>query len=100
VRGEHAETERADARADVYYRWEDADARHFLSQLKRGRLLAAAAVLRPHRHTVHAYFRWRDPGPLLARLLYMVRKVFGKRRAESAGGSSPLQGSRTLAGRR
>ncbi len=60
------------ARAGVPYRWEDADARHLLWQL-RHRRAGALAVARPHRHVVHAHFRVRDPGPLLARLLYMGR---------------------------
>jgi predicted ATP-grasp superfamily ATP-dependent carboligase len=61
------------ARAGVRYRWEDADARHLLWQLRRGRARAALAVARPHRHVVHAHFGLRDPAPLLARLLYMAR---------------------------
>jgi predicted ATP-grasp superfamily ATP-dependent carboligase len=63
----------ATARAGVRYRWEDADARHLVWQLRRGKLRAAAAVMRPRRRVVHAYFRLRDPGPLFARLLYMTR---------------------------
>jgi predicted ATP-grasp superfamily ATP-dependent carboligase len=61
------------ARAGVMYRWEDADARHLVWQLRHGHVGAALAVARPHRHVVHAHFRLRDPGPLLARLLYMAR---------------------------
>jgi predicted ATP-grasp superfamily ATP-dependent carboligase len=61
------------ARAGVHYRWEDADARHLLWQLRHGRVRAALAVARPHRRVVHAHFRRQDPGPLLARLLYMAR---------------------------
>jgi predicted ATP-grasp superfamily ATP-dependent carboligase len=61
------------ARAGVPYRWEDADARHLLWQLRHGRVRGALAVARPHRHVVHAHFRLRDPGPQLARLLYMAR---------------------------
>jgi predicted ATP-grasp superfamily ATP-dependent carboligase len=61
------------ARAGVRYRWEDADARHLFWQLRHGRARAALAVARPHRRVVHAHFRLEDPGPLLARLLYMAR---------------------------
>jgi predicted ATP-grasp superfamily ATP-dependent carboligase len=68
------------ARPRVYYRWEDADARHLMWQLRRGRMGAALAVLRPRRGVVHAYFRLRDPGPLFARLIYIVRNAFAKRR--------------------
>jgi predicted ATP-grasp superfamily ATP-dependent carboligase len=60
------------ARAGMRYRWEDADARHLIWQLRRGRLRAALSVLRPRRRVVHAYFRLSDPGPLFARLLYMA----------------------------
>jgi predicted ATP-grasp superfamily ATP-dependent carboligase len=70
----------ATARPGVFYRWEDADARHFLWQLRHGHLAAAAAVLRPRRRVVHAYFRLADPGPLFARLVYMVANAFAKRR--------------------
>lgn len=58
------------------YRWEDGDARHLLRQARRGRLGAAAAVLRPRPGTVHAYFSARDPLPFLARALYLARRVF------------------------
>lgn len=61
------------ARADVPYRWEDGDALHFAAQLRRGRLGAAAAVLRPHRHVVHAHFRVDDPWPLAARVGILLR---------------------------
>jgi predicted ATP-grasp superfamily ATP-dependent carboligase len=71
------------ARAGVRYRWEDADARHLLWQLRRGRARAALAVARPHRHVVHAHFRLQDPAPLLARLLYMARS--GLRRLWAGG---------------
>ncbi len=68
------------ARAGMRYRWEDADARHLLWQLRRGRLRAAASVIRPRRHVVHAYFWRRDPAPLLARLLYMARQRLTRRK--------------------
>jgi predicted ATP-grasp superfamily ATP-dependent carboligase len=70
------------ARAGVRYRWEDADARHLVSQLRHGRVRAARAVARPHRHVVHAHFRLRDPGPLLARLLYMARSGVKRMRTD------------------
>lgn len=66
------------ARADVRYRWEDADARHLLWQLRHRRMRAALAVARPHRRVAHAHFRLSDPGPLLARLLYMARSGLGR----------------------
>ena len=54
-------------RAGVRYRWEEADVAHLAWQLRRGHLRAAAAVACPHRAVVHAQFRLRDPGPLVAR---------------------------------
>jgi len=65
------------ARPGVHYRWEDAELRHFLWQLHRGRFRAAAAVLQPHRHVVHAHFRLTDPAPLAARCLYIARRAIG-----------------------
>ena len=64
----------ATARPGVWYRWEDADARNFIWQLRRGRVKAALAVLRPRRRVVHAYFRVLDPLPFMARLVYMGRR--------------------------
>jgi predicted ATP-grasp superfamily ATP-dependent carboligase len=68
------------ARAGMRYRWEDADARHLIWQLRRRRLRAAAAVIRPRRHVVHAYFKLGDPGPLFARLLYMALNGIRRRK--------------------
>jgi predicted ATP-grasp superfamily ATP-dependent carboligase len=62
----------ATARAGVLYRWEEADVAHLAWQLRRGRVREAAAVARPHRAVVHAHFRLRDPGPLLARALRLA----------------------------
>jgi predicted ATP-grasp superfamily ATP-dependent carboligase len=69
------------ARPGVRYRWEDADLRHLAWQLQRGNYRAAAHVLRPRRHVVHAHFQLADPLPLLMRALYVTR---ARRRA---GGS-------------
>jgi predicted ATP-grasp superfamily ATP-dependent carboligase len=77
--------EPAVARPGVYYRWEDADARHFAWQLRQGNLRAAASVLRPRRKVVHAYFSRSDPGPLIARLLYVIGHAFAKRRNHPFG---------------
>jgi hypothetical protein len=59
------------ARAGVRYRWEEGEVCHLLWQLRRGRFRAAAAVVRPHRRVVHAWFRLTDPGPLVARAIYL-----------------------------
>lgn len=64
---------RCTARPGVPYRWSDADLRHVWAFLRRGRPLAAAAVLRPRKGTVHPYLRGRDPAPAAARLLQMLR---------------------------
>jgi len=56
------------------YRWEEGELCHFVWQLRRGRLRAAASVLLPHRRVVHAWFRVTDPGPLLARALQLALK--------------------------
>lgn len=68
------------ARPGVRYRWEDADARHCIWQLRRRRFKPALAVLRPHRGVVHAYFRMLDPGPLVARIIYMIRRGLARGR--------------------
>ena len=62
------------ARAGVRYRWEEGEVRHLAWQLRRGRLSAAADILYPRRHVVRAYFELRDPGPLLARAVQIVRR--------------------------
>ncbi|MDX6662555.1 MAG: hypothetical protein QOG09_657, partial [Solirubrobacterales bacterium] len=74
-------TARVRAAAGRYYRWEDADLRHMLWQLRRGHLKQALQVLRPRRRVVHSLFRSDDPGPLLARLVLMARHSLVRRRA-------------------
>ncbi|HTX45156.1 MAG TPA: hypothetical protein VMD48_02710 [Solirubrobacteraceae bacterium] len=61
------------ARPGVQYRWEDADLRHALWQARRRNTRAAAAALRVHRGVVHAYFAPDDPGPLLARAVFLTK---------------------------
>jgi predicted ATP-grasp superfamily ATP-dependent carboligase len=68
LRGAVAESR---GRPGVYYRWEDADLRNALRLLRARQPLRAISVLRPRSPTAHAYFRWRDPLPALAR----ARKV-------------------------
>jgi hypothetical protein len=62
-----------DARAGVWYRWEDADVRYAFSRLRAGAVRDVAPVLRPRRGTAHAFFRLSDPGPLFARVISAVR---------------------------
>jgi predicted ATP-grasp superfamily ATP-dependent carboligase len=80
-----------DARVGVYYRWEDADLRHFLWQLSKGHLRAAARVLRPRRRVVHPHFQLTDPGPLVARTVLIFR-TWLKRRGEPAGDVAVMPG--------
>lgn len=65
---------RATARPGVHYRWEDADLRHALWSLRGGRIGEALQALRPHRDVAHAYFRFSDPGPVLARARLLTRR--------------------------
>jgi predicted ATP-grasp superfamily ATP-dependent carboligase len=62
-----------DARAGVWYRWEDADVRYAMRRLRSGGISDVAPVLRPRRGTAHALFRLSDPGPLFARMISAVR---------------------------
>jgi predicted ATP-grasp superfamily ATP-dependent carboligase len=82
---------RGAARPGIYYRWEDAEIRSVVAQLRRGRLRSAASVLRPHRRVVHAYFRRDDPGPLVAQMLSMARRFIGNivRGGARAGATRP-----------
>jgi predicted ATP-grasp superfamily ATP-dependent carboligase len=57
------------ARPGVLYRWEDADARNAVLALRQRRIADTWQILRPRRKVTHAYFRWDDPGPLLARAI-------------------------------
>jgi predicted ATP-grasp superfamily ATP-dependent carboligase len=64
----------------VRYRWEDGDLRHFVWQLRRGHIGAAAAVLRPRRRVAHAHFQLRDPAPLIARVGLLAETWLRRRR--------------------
>ena len=68
------EPPRFSVRTGDRYRWEDGDLKHLVWQLRRGRLRAAAAVLRPRSRVAHAYLELTDPAPLLAAFLYLVRR--------------------------
>jgi cation diffusion facilitator CzcD-associated flavoprotein CzcO/predicted ATP-grasp superfamily ATP-dependent carboligase len=69
------------ARPGVSYRWEDADLRHFLFQLRRGQVAAAMKVLRLRRGTAHPHFELADPAPLAARALLLARRAWTNARA-------------------
>jgi predicted ATP-grasp superfamily ATP-dependent carboligase len=68
------------AKPGFRYRLEEAEMRNAISLLKHARLGSAAGVLRPRRHVAHAYFRWNDPGPLVAR----VAEIAAKQRSSGA----------------
>jgi predicted ATP-grasp superfamily ATP-dependent carboligase len=55
------------ARPGVAYRWEEAELRHLLWQLRRGNVRSALAVARPLRGVAHAFVEARDPLPVAAR---------------------------------
>ncbi len=64
----------ATARPGVRYRWEDAEVRHAVAQLRAGNWRAAAQAVRPYRDVAHAHFRLDDPAPLAARALLLLRQ--------------------------
>lgn len=68
------------ARSGVRYRWEDADFKYALAQLRRRRFRAAAEALRPRRSVTHAHFRIADPAPLAARALVLGRQALRRSR--------------------
>jgi predicted ATP-grasp superfamily ATP-dependent carboligase len=57
----------ATARLGVRYRWEDADARHIVWQLRHRDYRGAAVASLPQRGATHAFFQTRDPLPSVAR---------------------------------
>ena len=68
------------ARAGVRYRWEDADMRHALWELRSRRPRAALREIRPQRSVVHAHLASSDPAPLAARAAQLAL-VAGRRTA-------------------
>lgn len=78
------------ARPGFAYRWEDAELRHLLWQVRHGHPAAAAAVLRPRRRTTYAHVRPTDPLPLVARTLYLARPK-ARRRAPTTP-TGPVRG--------
>ncbi len=74
---------RRTARPGVGYRWEDADLRHALWQVRNGDRRAAIAAARPRRDVAHAYFSARDPLPAVARTLELLVRAQEKVRGGS-----------------
>jgi predicted ATP-grasp superfamily ATP-dependent carboligase len=60
------------ARAGQHYRWVDAELRYSVWQIRHDHWRAAATILSPRRHVVHAHFQTRDPAPVLIRWLYLL----------------------------
>lgn len=65
----------ATPRIGVRYRWEDGDLKHLVWQARRGHATSALSIARPRRRVVHAYFRARDPAPLVARAVELARRA-------------------------
>jgi predicted ATP-grasp superfamily ATP-dependent carboligase len=77
------------ARAGYRYRWEDADLRNIVWQLRRGQLATALRTARPRRHVTHAYFQLRDPLPLFIRGLDIASNRVGADDAASEPRTTP-----------
>ncbi len=74
------------ARVGARYRWEDADFRHLVFQLRHGTKAHAFAVLKPSRGATHAYARLRDPAPVVARAAQLLlRPRYSVRRSRGGG---------------
>jgi predicted ATP-grasp superfamily ATP-dependent carboligase len=73
------------ARPGLRYRWEDAELRRVVRELRRGRLGTALKVARPHKNVVHPHFQWNDPGPFVARGAYIVGRALARRRKAGDG---------------
>jgi predicted ATP-grasp superfamily ATP-dependent carboligase len=67
------------ARAGVRYRWEETEILNAAVAAAAGRLGSAGRILRPRRHTTHAFFRLSDPAPLAARALGVARSRLVRR---------------------
>jgi hypothetical protein len=63
------------ARPGVYYRWEDGEFLNAVRHISRGRLRDAARCIRPYRNTAYASTTLRDPLPLVARVVWVARRL-------------------------
>jgi predicted ATP-grasp superfamily ATP-dependent carboligase len=66
----------ARSRPGVGYRWEETELLNAAVALRHGRLVDATRILAPRRGTTHAFVRAKDPGPLAARAVNILRKRF------------------------
>ena len=73
------------ARPGIRYRWEEAELRNFVRGLRSGTPRAAAAVARPQRRVVHAFFRADDPAPVVARPISLALRKLRRRESERRG---------------
>ena len=64
---------------DTRYRWEDGDFRNLTAELSRKNYRPALRALRPRQKVTHAHFQVRDPLPLLARTLYLGKRLVGSK---------------------
>ncbi len=81
------------ARPGVRYRMEDMDARHILWRMRAGDYRSAALAALPRRRVTHAYFRTRDPLPLVGRGLELARTRWRRRRARDPALTAPGVGA-------
>lgn len=90
LRGEDVPTRRA--AAGVFFRWIEGDVRSTLRSLREGTLTPAGAAraLAPRAGAVHGYESLRDPGPLLARVRFLARRLTHGR---AIGGGGAARGS-------
>jgi predicted ATP-grasp superfamily ATP-dependent carboligase len=67
-----------------FFRWMEGDFRSVLTNVRQGRMdpRAALRAVRPHRGTIHSYESLSDPGPMLARLAFALRRPWpGRKKA-------------------
>ncbi len=72
------------AKAGVYYRWEEAEARNALRRMREGKPGEALSVIRPRRAPARAYLSWSDPGPALGMLVRLFRSRWADMRSARA----------------
>ena len=75
LRGKSLGTARA--RPGHFYRWLEGDLRHVLQGLRSRRMTPRSALgaLRPRRRAAHSIESIKDPGPLIARFAYALRRL-------------------------